>query len=95
MPGPIPRPRDMRDNLHRYNWRLGYGTIAIAGAVLSLGAVWVIYKRNRYDRFFEKVRDPEYKRWILEHTALTPDKYSALIKRLQGEMAEVREKYEN
>ena len=93
MPGPIPRPANMRDVLYNYNWRVGYQCIPIAAVIFIGGMVWVNYKRNRYDRYFEKMRDPAYVEFVREKTALTPEKYVALISRLKGEMAEVRAKY--
>jgi len=93
MPGPISRPAKMRDMLYNNNWRIGYKCIPITAVILVGGAFWVNYKRNRYDRFFEKMRDPEYINMLKENAAITPEKYHALLERLQDEMVEVRRKH--
>jgi len=91
MPGPIPRPKEMRDILYKQNWRTGLWCIPIAAVTWIIGGQWVLYKRRRYDQFFEKCTDPEFKRFVLDHTSLEPEKYSAFIKRMQAEMTEIKE----
>jgi len=94
MPGKIPRPSQMRDALYLWNWKMGYAIAAMTVIVLPFGAAWVMYKRKRYDRFFEEHGTPEKRQWVADHTVLTPQKYAAFIERMQGEVAAIKEKYE-
>jgi len=81
--------------LYLYNWKIAYMCVGVTVATWAVGYPWMMMKRKRYDRFFEKCRDPEHIKWVKEKTILEPGKYMAFLKQMQEDIAVIKEKYQN